>query len=123
MTNPNFDWIMLLPEGERKTALAKRDAANEAFFKGFPLHPGSQEAERDAAELRRAGEEGCAIFERACAIVDKRNETERLLNTAMDHIAGTLEQPSDSRAWDHLLIYCPHERLEAELKRRSEKSP
>lgn len=36
-----------------------------------------------------------------------RNQTERLLNEAMDHIAGTLEQPSDPRAWDHLLIYAP----------------
>jgi hypothetical protein len=35
------------------------------------------------------------------------NQTERLLNAAMDHIASTLEQPSDLRAWEQLLIYCP----------------
>lgn len=40
-------------------------------------------------------------------MADNRNETERLLNAAMDHIAGTLEQPADPRAWDHLLIYAP----------------
>ena len=35
------------------------------------------------------------------------NQTERLLNAAADHIAATLEQPSDMRAWGQLLIYCP----------------
>jgi len=35
------------------------------------------------------------------------NQTERLLNAAADHIAATLEQPSDMRAWEQLLIYCP----------------
>jgi len=35
------------------------------------------------------------------------NQTERLLNAAVDHMAATLEQPSDMRAWEQLLIYCP----------------
>lgn len=35
------------------------------------------------------------------------NETERLLWAAIDHIAGTHEQPADPRAWDYLLIYAP----------------
>lgn len=43
---------------------------------------------------------------------DNRNTTEKLLNAAMDHIAGTLEQPTDIRAWDFLLIYCPVEVIE-----------
>lgn len=47
--------------------------------------------------------------------MDNRNRAERLLNEAMDHIAGTLEQPTDLRAWDHLLIYCPREALERRL--------
>jgi hypothetical protein len=46
---------------------------------------------------------------------DKRNQAERLLNATMDHIAGTLEQPTDLRAWDHLLIYCPREVLKQRL--------
>lgn len=49
--------------------------------------------------------------------MDNRNQTERLLNAAMDHIAGTLEQPTDPRAWEHLLIYCPREALEQRLER------
>lgn len=40
------------------------------------------------------------------------NETERLLNAAADHIADTLQQPTDPRAWQQLLIYCPREILE-----------
>jgi len=48
-------------------------------------------------------------------MADRRNEAERLLNAAMDHIAGTLEQPADQRAWDHLLIYCPREALERRI--------
>ena len=61
----------------------------------------------------QAGREGRAAFAAACATVDARKETERLLNDAKDHIAGTLEQPADSRAWVHLLIYCPYDILEA----------
>lgn len=45
-----------------------------------------------------------------------RNETERLLNAAMDHIANTHTQPTDPRAWDHLLIYCPREAIERRLE-------
>lgn len=37
------------------------------------------------------------------------NSAERLLNDAADYIAATLEQPADTRAWTHLLIYCPKE--------------
>jgi len=37
----------------------------------------------------------------------RMNQTERLLTAAADHIAATLEQPSDMRAWEQLLIYCP----------------
>ena len=35
------------------------------------------------------------------------NQTERLMTDLSDHIAATLEQPSDMRAWEQLLIYCP----------------
>lgn len=45
-----------------------------------------------------------------------RNFTEKLLNDAADHIAVTREQPSDPRAWDQLLIYCPREALERRLE-------
>jgi len=46
------------------------------------------------------------------------NQTERLLNAAADHIAATLEQPSDMRAWEQLLIYCPSAiQLQARLDR------
>lgn len=109
MSNPEFDWINVLPEADRKAVLASR----EAFFKGFPVRP--NEIEEDAAELRQAGIEGRAAFDRAVAIVDARKETERLLNEAADHIAGTLQQPIDPRAWDQLLIYCPREALERRL--------
>ena len=85
MTNPNFDWIKLLPESEQKDALAKRNASNEAFFKGFPIRPDSLEDKADEAELRQAGIEGRAAFDRAIAIVDARKETERLLNAATEH--------------------------------------
>lgn len=119
MTNPNFDWLTLLPESERKAALARRTADNDAFFKGFPVRQDGPEARQDAEELIVAAEEGLAIFERAKATVDKRNEAERLLNAAMDHIAGTHEQPADQRAWDHLLIYCPLEILEAAYVRKA----
>jgi hypothetical protein len=43
---------------------------------------------------------------------DTRNRAERLLNALVDHIAATLEQPTDMRAWDHLLVYCPPDALE-----------
>lgn len=69
-------------------------------------------------ELEEASREG-----RAKLIVDNRNETDRLLNAAMDHIAGTLEQPADQRAWDHLLIYCPLDRLEAAYVRKAQRQP
>lgn len=49
----------------------------------------------------------CSIDMKPARSVDRRNEAEKLLNAAMDHIAGTLEQPTDPRAWGHLLIYCP----------------
>lgn len=45
-----------------------------------------------------------------------RNVTEILLNRAMDHIGETLEQPTDPRAWDHLLLYCPKDALERRLE-------
>ena len=35
------------------------------------------------------------------------NQTERLMTDLSDHIAATLEQPSDLRSWEQLLIYCP----------------
>lgn len=101
MSNREFDWTMILPEDERKKALADR----QTFFDSFPTKD----------EIEQAGREGRAAFVKACATVDARNEAERLLNAAMDHIAGTLEQPTDPRAWDHLLIYCPRDALERRL--------
>jgi hypothetical protein len=99
MTDRKFDWTTILPEDERKKVLADR----RAFFDSFPTED----------EIEQAGREGRAAFAKACATVDARNEAEKLLNAAMDHIAGTLEQPTDRRAWMHLLIYCPYDILEA----------
>jgi len=99
MSNPEFDWTTILPEDERKKVLAER----QEFFDRFPTKD----------EVEQAGREGRASFAKACATVDARKETERLLNEAKDHIAGTLEQPPDQRAWMHLLIYCPYDILEA----------
>jgi hypothetical protein len=45
-----------------------------------------------------------------------RNATEILLNKAMDHIGETLEQPTNPRAWENLLVYCPREILERRLE-------
>jgi hypothetical protein len=101
MSNPEFDWTAILPEDERKKVLAER----QPFFDSFPTKD----------EVEQAGLEGRAAFANACDTVDARKETERLLNAAADHIAGTLEQPSDPRAWDQLLIYCPREAIERRL--------
>lgn len=109
MTNPEFDWTILLPEDERAKVLADR----KAFFDSFPT----------GDEVEQAGREGRAAFAKACATVDARKETERLLWAVIDHIANTLEQPTDSRAWDHLLIYCPLDRLEAAYVRKSQRRP
>ena len=50
-------------------------------------------------------------------MIDNRNQTERLLNAAMDHICDTHENPTDQRAWDHLLVYCPKEAIERRMGR------
>jgi hypothetical protein len=99
MSDTKFDWTTILPKAEREKVLSDR----QAFFDGFPTKE----------DVEQAGREGRLAFARACAIVDNRNESERFLNAAMDHIAGTLEQPTDQRAWMHLLIYCPYDILEA----------
>lgn len=52
-----------------------------------------------------------------------RNFTEKLLNDAVDHIAGTHEQPTDPRAWDQLLIYCPRDALERRLEMLRSRDP
>jgi hypothetical protein len=44
------------------------------------------------------------------------NTTESLLNAAADHIAATLEQPADARAWAQLLLYCPDDLIEARMR-------
>lgn len=49
---------------------------------------------------------------------DERNQAERLLNAAMDHICDTHEQPTDPRAWDHLLVYAPSGQIFNALMRR-----
>lgn len=51
-------------------------------------------------------------------MTDVRNQSERLLNAAMDHICDTHEQPSDLRAWDHLLVYAPSGQLFNAMLRR-----
>jgi hypothetical protein len=107
MSKNEFDWTVILPEDERKRVLSDR----QAFFDRFPTK----------GEIEEAGREGRAAFGKACAIVDARNEAERLLNAAMDHIAGTLEQPIDPRAWQHLLIYCPLDVLEAAYVRKAQR--
>lgn len=50
-------------------------------------------------------------------IISWGNQTERLLVAAVEYIAATLEQPTDARAWDHLLIYCPREAIEKRLEK------
>jgi hypothetical protein len=45
------------------------------------------------------------------------DDVEDALTAAADLIASTLAQPTDSRAWDQLLIYCPREALERRLER------
>lgn len=104
-----FDWTEILPEPEK----SKVRAQQSTFLESFPTRE----------ELGRAGREGRAAFAKACATVDVRNESERLLNAAMDHIAGTLEQPTDTRAWGHLLVYCPLDVLEAAYVRKAQRSP
>lgn len=47
---------------------------------------------------------------------DNRNVTERLLNELAEWIGGSLEQPSDPRAWDQLLIYAPREAIERRMQ-------
>lgn len=111
MTDQKFDWTEILPEPERTKVRAELTERLGTFLEKFPTRK----------ELEEAGRKGRAAFERAKSIVDNRNETERLLNAAMDHIAGTLEQPADSRAWDHLLIYCPLDRLEAAYVRKAQR--
>lgn len=107
MTDPKFDWTTILPEPDMTKVRADLEAKNGKFLESFPTRE----------ELEEAGREGRAALKRAVTIVDNRNKTEQLLNAAIDHIAGTLEQPTDQRAWDHLLIYCPREALERRLDR------
>jgi hypothetical protein len=35
------------------------------------------------------------------------NKAEQLINDVVGYLAATHEQPSDMRAWEQLLIYCP----------------
>lgn len=76
----------------------------------FDSHP-------DVVEQRKRSQEFVEEFKHD----QDRNQSEYLLNAAMDHIAGTLEQPIDSRAWDHLLIYCPLEILEVAYVKKSQR--
>jgi hypothetical protein len=72
--------------------------------------------------MRLAGKLGLPMRREDEMTTDHRNEAERLLNTAMDHIAGTHEQPLDPRAWEHLLIYCPLEILEAAYVKKAQRT-
>lgn len=47
-------------------------------------------------------------------------QAEKLLTDAADFMASNLPKP-DPRAWDHLLIYCPLEILEAAYVRKSQR--
>jgi hypothetical protein len=49
----------------------------------------------------------------------QRERLSREMMDLADHLADVLEQP-DPRAWDHLLIYCPLDRLEAAYVRKSQ---
>jgi hypothetical protein len=40
---------------------------------------------------------------------------EDAMGEAMDLMAATGEQPTDPRAWSHLLIYCPEEIIAARM--------
>lgn len=104
MTDQKFDWTEILPEPERTKVRADLEAKNGTFLESFPTRE----------ELEQTGREGRSALYRAQAAVNAK-ETERLLNEVADHIAGTLAQPTDPRAWDRLLLYCPHEALEGRL--------
>jgi hypothetical protein len=45
----------------------------------------------------------------------KAREIERMIMDVADAIAGSLEQPADARAWDHLLVYVPREAMERRI--------
>lgn len=42
-------------------------------------------------------------------------EIERKMMEVADMLAATLDQPADMRAWEHLLVYCPHDILDQRL--------
>lgn len=112
MSNPEFDWTEILPEPERSKVRAERHRSMEEFFDKFPTKE----------EVEQAGREGRAALAKASATVDARKETERLMWLVIDHIAGSLQQPADSRAWEHLLIYCPLSVLEAAYVQKAQRS-
>jgi len=58
MSNPDFDWTTVLPEGERQKFLADR----ESFLDSFPTKE----------EVEQAGREGREAFAKACAQVDSK---------------------------------------------------
>lgn len=106
MTDPDFDWTEILSEPERSKVRADLTAQKGTFLESFPTRE----------ELEQSGREGREAFYRAKHTIHAK-ETERLLNAAAEHIAGTLAQPTDPRAWDQLLLYCPTEALECRLHR------
>lgn len=106
MPSDTFDWTEILSEPERSRVRDELKARKGRFLERFPTQQ----------ELDDAAAQGRISFERAKNIVDNRKETERLLVAAADYIAGTLEQPTDPRAWRMLLTYCPRDILETALK-------
>ncbi len=75
MSNNEFDWTTILPDAERRKALADR----KEFFDSFPTKE----------EVEQAGREGRAAFAKACAQVDRtkfRRALHTLLADAVDNL-------------------------------------
>ena len=53
--------------------------------------------------------------------MDQREKLSREMMDLADRLGDVLEQP-DSRAWDHLLIYCPLDRLEAAYVKKAQRA-
>jgi hypothetical protein len=81
MSNREFDWTMILPEEERRKALADR----QTFFDKFPTK----------SEIEQAGREGREAFAKACAQVDRNRINDlvtelRKLQDIIDSQAGRI---------------------------------
>lgn len=86
MSSQEFDWTVILPEGERQKLLAARSA----FFDSFPTKE----------EVEQAGKEGREAFAMACAQVDRAriNDLTIELRKLQDIIDGQADRVLDLEA-------------------------